>query len=656
MKTIWLWRLGVLLFWVGWFQLTAPLSPLDTWGFDVFLKLKAPLAPPVSTRIAYLDITEEQLDRWSDTREEYDGIAELMELLRRQGTQVIALDLLLIRGKDQDFAKFWEQVLDHVDVVLGRTTTESSHLPAGQEQMAGLLNLFPDPDGKLRRYTWYTPGSDGQPLPSLALAAFLNLRERSWDPKIIDAQGRIHVSDYDDQGETLEKVFPGRILLDERAVWQQATPRNFVHVSPAQLQQWDQEGGNPHLVGRVVFIGYVAAGSGDLGTTPLNTRVPKVSLHAMALNAILQNAWFLPTSWWCNGLLALLLILAARPHWLPCLSGNLAGLALGAAVPLYTHWFLPWVSLLLTWNLCCFGEYWLAARLRQQRLLEMQKLADSDDPLILKVLGAYQVVRKLGTGGFATVYQALPTDTLDISRSVAIKIVHPAAAENQEFRRRFRREIRISSQLHHPHIVEVHPSGDESSLLYLTMELLEGRPLRDFLSEGQAMEESQVLSLIRPMLEALDYAHQKSVVHRDLKPENVMVRTRSLTPPWEFYDLKLVDFGLAFDSQASQLTRSGEIFGTLDYLAPERIQGSNDDPRSDLYAIGVMAYEMLSGQNPFKHSNPGEAILFRLTQDAPHLSELCPQATARLVHLIMALLARDPEQRPATAREVLNQL
>ncbi len=656
MKRIWLWRLGALFFLLGWFYLTAPLSPLDTWGFDTFLRLKAPLAAPVSSRIAYLDITEEQLDSWSDTRAEYDGIADLMDLLRRQGAQVLALDLLLIRGKDSDFARFWEQVTDQVDVVLGRTTTETSRLPAGQEQASGLLNLFPDADGKLRQYAWTTRGKDGHPLPSLALSAFLNLREQSWDPKILEANGRVRVSDYNEQGEMVEKVFPERVFLDERAVWQQATPRNFVHVSPAQLKRWNQEGGIPHLEGRVVFIGYVAPGSADLGTTPLNARVPKVSMHAMALNAILQDAWFVPTGWLCNGLLALLLVLTARPGWLPSLLGSLAWLVLGAALPIYTHWFLPWVSLLLAWNLCCFSEYWLAARLRHVRLLEMQKLADSEDPLILRVLGGYQVVRKLGTGGFATVYQAIPTDTLDIRRSVAIKIVHPGAAENQEFRRRFMREIRISSQLHHPHIVEVHQSGDESSLLYLTMELLEGRPLRAYLIEGQPLDESQVVSLLRPMLEALDYAHQKSVVHRDLKPENVMVRTRSLTPPWEFYDLKLVDFGLAFDSQASQLTRSGEIFGTLDYLAPERIRGSNDDPRSDIYAVGVMAYEMLSGQNPFKHSNPGEAILFRLTQDAVHLSELCPQATPELVHLIMEMIAREPEQRPASAREVLHKL
>ena len=651
MKRIWLWRLGVLALLVAWFRLNDPLSPLDRWGFDTFLRLKSSNAPDVSQRIAHLDITEKQLDSWSSTREEYDGIARLIELLRHQGAQVIALDLLLIRGKTEDFANFWEAVVDQEDVVLGRTLAETSRLPAGQNPPSGLLNLEADSDGALRRYRWYY-----NDLPSLALAAFLNFREQSWSPQ----QGGLRITDYDSQGQKVERSFPETVLLDERSPWQVASGRNFAHVTPEQLVKWEKEGGNPHLEGRIVFIGYVAPGSGDLGTTALNPRVPKVQVHALALNALLQDAWFQPTSLTMNAGLGLLLMAAAallsRRRPLVCALGSLAWLGAALVLPLHIHWFLPWVTLLLAWWCCCFGEYWLAARLRHDRLLEMQKLADASDPLILKVIGSHQIVRKLGTGGFATVYQAIPTDTLDINRSIALKIVHPASAENEEFRRRFMREIRISSQLRHPHIVEVHQSGDESSLLYLSMELLQGRPLRDYLPVGEPLSEKQVVSLLRPMLEALEYAHSRSVVHRDLKPENVMVRTRSLTPPWDFYDLKLVDFGLAFDSQASQLTRSGEIFGTLDYLSPERIQGSNDDIRSDLYAVGVMAYEMLTGSNPFKSSNPGEAILFRLTQDPIHLSELQPQLTPALVHLVTALIARDPEQRPRNAREVLDKL
>ncbi len=662
MKLLWRWRCGAFLVLAGWFALTGPLSPLDTWGFDLFLKVRAPLAPPVSARIAHLDITEEQIDKWSGTREEYEGIAHQIDLLRRQGAQVIALDVMLTRGKDADLAPFWEQVAGQIDVVLGRSREQTTRLPAakpGDEPVAmGMLNLVPDKDGKQRHYSFYFQEGQEEPLPSLALACFLTLRESPFQASMIDRQRRIHLQDIDSAGTVVEKVFPERFLLDERTAWQPSggNEQSFVHVSPDQLEQWEKEGGNPHLAGRIVFIGYAAEGAADMGATPLNPRVPKVHVHAVALNALLQNAWFQSTGLLVNCLLSLLVVLAARPRALLIGLGNLALLGAAVALPVSTHWFLPWVSLLLAWNLCCFAESWLSARLRHQRLVEMQKLADSDDPLILTVLGAYQILRKLGSGGFATVYQAVPTDTLDLNRSVALKIVHPAAAESADFRRRFLREIRISSQLHHPNIVEVHPNSGDSSLLHLTMELLEGRPLRDFLGEGVALEESQVVSLLRPILRALEYAHSKSVIHRDLKPENIMVRTRTHTPPWDFYDVKVVDFGLAFDSQASQLTRSGEIFGTLDYLAPERIQGQNDDIRSDLYAVGVMAYEMLAGRNPFKHSNPGEAILQRLTQDATHLSEYCPGVSPDLVHLVTSLIAREPEQRPRNAREVLDKL
>ena len=665
MKRIWLWRLGVLSSLTLWFWLTAPLSPLDSWGFDTFLRVREPFAPVVSARIAHLDITQKQLDSWSGTREEYDGLASLIQLLRHQGAQVVALDLLLIRGKDEDFRQFWEQVVGEEDVVLGRTLDENTRLPQGQTHPGGLLNLTSDSDGKLRHYRWYTPGPDTRPLPSLALAAYLSLREQSWEPDtMIEARGDLRVTDYDSNGVAQQRSLPQEILLDERANWQEPGPRNFVHVSPEQLRQWESEGGLPHLEGRVVLIGYVAPGSGDLGNTSLNKSVPKVNVHAVALNGLLQDAWYQATGLAVNCFFSLGIVLAAafiqtrltRRRRLAWMLTSLGGLGLSVATPLLSHWFLPWVSLLLGWSICFFGEGWLADQLRHTRLLEMQMLADSEDPLILKVVGDYQVVRKLGTGGFATVYQAVPTATLDTGNSVAIKIVHPASAESAEFRRRFMREIRISSQLRHPNIVEVYQSGSESGLLYLTMELLQGRPLRHYMPEGQPLQEEQVVALLRPMLEALDYAHGQSVVHRDLKPENVMIRTRSSTPPWEFTEVKIVDFGLAFDSQASQLTKSGEIFGTLDYLAPERIQGTNEDPRSDLYAVGVMAYEMLTGSNPFKHSNPGEAILFRLTQDPTHLSELRSDLTASLVHLVTALIARDPQQRPASAREVLGKL
>jgi CHASE2 domain-containing sensor protein len=605
--------------------------PLDTWAYDTFLRLRKPYARPVSPQIAVLDIDAEQLKAWPGTRQEYDGLADLIARLRRQGAQVIALDLILSRGETADFAKFWEQVVGHTDVVLGRSSEDRTRIPPGQKPPdEGLLRVDPDPDGTIRSYRW-------REQPSLALAAYLNLR-------------KIHSldEDYDDKGQPWKRHLPPRVLLDERTGW--TDPNNFVHVTPAQLREW-QSDERPHLSGTVVLVSYTGSASADLGTTPLSKSAPKVNVHALALNALLQDAWFLPFPLWADLLIAALLVGGATLRTPLKIVLTLGWMGLCLITPLKTHWFPPIASIALGWTCCLLLEYWLSDKTRHSRLVQLQKLADSEDPLILKIVGEFQVVRKLGTGGFASVYQAVPTSTLDSSQSVALKIVHPGSAESPDFRRRFQREVRISSQLKHPSIVRVYGSGDENSLLYMSMELLDGRPLRHYAPEGQPLSEEQVLSLLKPMLEALEYAHAQSVVHRDLKPENMMVKVDSVTPPWHFCELKIVDFGLAFDSQASALTKTGEVFGTLDYLAPERIQGSVDDPRSDLYAVGVIAYELLSGGNPFKHENAGQAVLFRLTQDPPPLSH-----DSRLAAVVMRLLARDPEQRPQSARQVLDEL
>lgn len=610
-------------FWAG--------HPLDTWGYDTFLRLRKPYARPVSPQVAVLDIDAEQLKAWPGTRQEYDGLADLIAQLRQQGAQVIALDLILSRGETADFAKFWEQVVGHNDVVLGRSSEDRTRIPPGQKPPdEGLLRITPDPDGTIRRYTW------GEK-PSLALAAYLNLR------KIHSLQ-----EDYDDKGQPWKRQLPPWVWLDERSAW--TDHNNFLHVTPAQLREW-QSDDRPHLSGTVVLVSYTGSASADLGTTPLSKSAPKVNVHALALNALLQDAWFLPFPLAANLLIAVLLVGGAslkRPFKITL---TLGWLALCFITPLKTHWFPPMATIALAWTACLLYEYWLSDKTRHSRLIQLQKLADSEDPLILKIVGEFQVVRKLGTGGFATVYQAVPTSTLDSSQSVALKIVHPGSAESAEFRRRFQREIRISSQLKHPSIVRIYGSGNENGLLYMSMELLEGRPLRHYTPEGQSLSEDQVLSLLKPMLEALEYAHAQSVVHRDLKPENLMVKVDTVTPPWRFSELKIVDFGLAFDSQASALTKSGEVFGTLDYLAPERIQGSADDPRSDLFAVGVIAYELLSGANPYKHDNAGQAVLYRLTQDPPPL----PQ-DSRLAAVVMRMLARDPDQRPQSARQVLDDL
>jgi CHASE2 domain-containing sensor protein len=664
MNKVWPGRAGLLGLMALWFGLTGPLSPLDRWGFDLYLRLRRDHAPPVSSQIVHLDIGQQELTGWASTRQEYAGLAEMIGQLRRQGAQVIVLDLMLMRGEKADFMPFWEQIKSgQQDIVLGRTFADTSRLPAGSQVSEGLLYLNSDSDGRLRCYDWVrTDPKRKKVYPSLALAAYIKLLGLEFKPEWVQSDGRLQFPDVTPEGDSYPRPLPAQVLLDERALWTEASPRNFFHLSLTLLREWSQKPGPPRLAGKVVFVGYVAPGSGDLGATPLNRSIPKVAVHSLALNGLMQDSWYVPWPALRSFQAALTLVLLSwvvgrLPRlWLSLswLGGMLALGAGGLALMVYAHSF-PWlISLWIGWTASLIWESWTRDKIRHSRLLALQHLADSEDPLLLKVVGKYQIIRKLGTGGFATVYQAVPTDSLDPARSIALKIVHPASAESPEFRRRFLREIRISSQLRHPNIVKVFHSGDEVGLLYMAMELVEGRPLKHYLQSGSPRSADEVLQILLPLLHGLAYAHGLQVVHRDLKPDNLMVQLENeVEAPWKVSALKIVDFGLAFDSQASQLTRTGEVFGTLDYLAPERIQGKADDPRSDLYAVGVIAYEMLSGSNPFQQQNPGEAILFRLTADPRPLSELQPNLPPALVQVVTRLLARDPEERFSSAQEVL---
>jgi len=646
---------------LAWFSSQGEISSLDVGGFDRYLRWRSRSAPAVSPRIVHLNIGEEEIHSWPSTRQEYAGLSKILAQLRRQGAQVIALDLMLVRGEEADFFPFWDEIERQSPLVLGRTFDLESRLPPGTKVSQGLLYVDSDRDGLLRKYR-LTRADPKQarptPSPSLALAAYLRLREMEWDASWVGANGKVCWTDVSAEGKDWKRCVPDQIWLDQRAGWQEETDRNFFQLTPKQLQEWEDKGGPPRLPGKIVFVGYVSAGSGDLGATPLNPKLPKVAIHSMALNGLIQDAWYVPLPPLPAGILGGLLVLASaglsrlplrRALGLWLLEG-LALLGLGFWHLSYAHqipWLLSW---LVIW-VSSFGlELWQRDQLRHARLAALQVLADSEDPLLLKIVGSYQVVRKLGQGGFATVYQAVPLQTLDPQQSVALKIVHPASAESPEFRKRFLREVRIVSQLMHPNIVRVHHSGQEQGLLYMAMELVPGRPLKHYINPDAPWSVEETIQVLRPLLAALTCAHQQRILHRDLKPDNIMVSMQQETQPWRLKTLKLVDFGLAFQDQASQLTRSGDVFGTLDYLAPERIQGRADDPRSDLYAVGVIAYELLWGSNPFPQQTPAEAILFRMTQDPPSLAERGLDLPEWLVGWVTRLMARNPDERFATAQ------
>ncbi len=252
--------------------------------------------------------------------------------------------------------------------------------------------------------------------------------------------------------------------------------------------------------------------------------------------------------------------------------------------------------------------------------------------------GRYILQDQLGRGGMATVYRA--TDTR-LRRTVALKILAPQLSADPEFVRRFEREAILVANLRHPAIVTVYDIGEHDNLRYIAMEFIAGQSLNLVIREQGALDLSYAISLLEPLAQALDYAHQQGAVHRDVKPHNVMLATDGR--------VLLTDFGIAqaSDSDRERITRTGIFMGTPEYISPEQAEGKRVDGRSDLYALGVVAYEILAGRVPFAGNTP-QLIIAHIHSPPPplHLATLgVPPETEAVV---TRMLAKDPQQRYQT--------
>ena len=259
------------------------------------------------------------------------------------------------------------------------------------------------------------------------------------------------------------------------------------------------------------------------------------------------------------------------------------------------------------------------------------------------IAGRYTVDKMIGRGGMADVYHG--TDTV-LQREVAIKLL---TDRSEVVRKRFLREAQSMAHLNHPNIVSVYDAGEDGEQLYIIMELIHGKTLKDALHEGLAYP--RALEVFVDLLEALDYAHKNSVIHRDIKPGNVMLLDDG--------NVKVMDFGLSRRvSDASDVTQAGEIVGTIAYLSPERFLGRNTDQRSDLYSVGCLMYEIFTGDVPFK--SPSEdlvSVIFAHVNEPPTPPRnKNPNLPAGLERIILKLLEKDPADRYATAADVLSDL
>ncbi|MFG2596795.1 Stk1 family PASTA domain-containing Ser/Thr kinase [Streptomyces sp. NPDC048462] len=264
------------------------------------------------------------------------------------------------------------------------------------------------------------------------------------------------------------------------------------------------------------------------------------------------------------------------------------------------------------------------------------------DPLVGQLLdGRYRVDARIAVGGMATVYRAMDTR---LDRVLALKVMHPALATDASFVERFIREAKSVAGLAHPNVVGVFDQGAQEQYVYLAMEYVAGCTLRDVLRERGALQPRAALDILEPVLAALGAAHRAGFVHRDMKPENVLIGDDGR--------VKVADFGLV-RAVGTVTNTTGSILGTVSYLAPEQIERGTADTRADVYACGVVLYEMLTGAKPHTGESPAQVIYQHLNEDVPAPSALVPGLPSGLDRLVASATARDPEVRPFDAVALL---
>jgi CheY-like chemotaxis protein len=260
---------------------------------------------------------------------------------------------------------------------------------------------------------------------------------------------------------------------------------------------------------------------------------------------------------------------------------------------------------------------------------------DSDDPRLGTVIAGYRIEERIGRGGMGVVYRA---EHINLQRRAAIKIIAPDLAESEGFRERFTREARIAAALQHPNIVTVYDAGEVDGLLYLAMQYIQGEDLAAVLMREGRLRPYRAIDVCRQVAAALDAAHAMGLIHRDVKPANVLIEGRTAF---------LTDFGLTkrLDGTHAQITRVGDVVGTIHYVAPEQIEGRKVSARSDVYSLGCLLYHCLSGQVPFARETDVAVIYAHLSEEPAKLADIRPDLPAGLDAVVAKAMDKSPDRR-----------
>ena len=275
--------------------------------------------------------------------------------------------------------------------------------------------------------------------------------------------------------------------------------------------------------------------------------------------------------------------------------------------------------------------------------MELEELESSMDTIQSgQMLGPYRIINQIGKGGMATVYKAYQPS---VDRYVAVKVLPSQLAESKEFAARFQQEARIIAKLEHPHILPVFDYGESNGVAYFVMRYLEAGTLKDRMEAGRPLPTQEIDRLFTQLADALSYAHGHGVIHRDLKPANALIDSQG--------NVFLTDFGIAklLESASPRLTQTDAIMGTPAYISPEQAQGQPVDQRSDIYSLGIILYEMVTGSVPFVAETPLAVIFKHISDPLPPPSLVRPDIPKPIEKVILKALAKDPRDRFATAAE-----
>lgn len=285
---------------------------------------------------------------------------------------------------------------------------------------------------------------------------------------------------------------------------------------------------------------------------------------------------------------------------------------------------------------------------RAKSLEAYQAAADNSDPFVMRLLGEYRLIEFLGKGACARVYKAVPNRSLDESEAVAIKVLEPESTNNDEFMGRYYREIDLCTKLDNPSIIKILDHGEQEGLHYIALELIPGgTTLRTKIHEGGGPI-IEVAGYLTQLMLALDHAHSMEVVHRDIKPDNILMKGNRC---------KISDFGLSRGSDDPSLTKTGTALGTPSYMAPEQIEGmKNISPTCDQYALGVVAFELLTGEKPFNAREPMQVLFKHLHEPAPSPQEFRPDVPDKIAEIVLRMLEKSEQDRFPSLGEAAEEL